>query len=103
MADYERIEERSRMLDIADRARREMMAALQQNFVGRPMTERLIQEITAFLRPFQDRLQTLLADPSVRVDVRPNPADPYEVYVDVSRDPGAWAGPPKYLVVFVQR
>jgi hypothetical protein len=102
MADFERISESSRRLEIADRARREMMLALQQNFVGRPITGRTIQEIAAFLAPYESRLQMALADPSVRVEVHPNPSDPYEVFVDVTRSPTAWASP-RYVVVFVER
>jgi hypothetical protein len=102
ITDYERIEQRTRMMEIADRARRDMMLALQQNFVGRPITGRTIQEIAAFLAPYESRLQSALADPSIRVEVHPNPSDPYDIYVDVTRSPMPFPRP-RYVVIFVER
>jgi len=102
IAEWARMEQRTRMAEIADAARREMMRELQRNFVGRPMTGRTIQEIAAFLAPYEQKLQMMLGDPSIRVEVHPNPSDQYEVYVDVTRAPTAWAAP-RYVVIFVER
>jgi len=102
MADYERIEERTRLLEIAESVQREIIQAVRDGgFLGQPITERLTQRLSAFLMPYERKLQMLMGDPSIRIEVRTNPSDSLEMFIDITRVPSAT--PPRYVLVFVER